>query len=276
MAGIFDRGPSAILGELLGGAFGVNQAQSQPGSIEEFMRVNGIAPTAQGFATAQRAMTPGASPRDPAQGPPLPQRNPDRLPNPEDVTRFMQQNNIPMTDGGITEAINALSRQQGLSPSPQRVEESIFGPAVTPAQRAAGGNPGFTDPASIGFNPQLTPAQQAEDLRIQQEVEDDNRDPQAFDNIPLGPQPFGQGPVLTPQDQGPQTATDPNVVGQGQGFSRVPVDAIVNFAQQNGIPLTDGGIHEAARAVMGDGYDFDLIEAGIRGGANPQEPQSFP
>ena len=39
MAGIFDRGPSAILGELLGGAFGVNQAQSQPGSIEEFMRV---------------------------------------------------------------------------------------------------------------------------------------------------------------------------------------------------------------------------------------------
>jgi hypothetical protein len=227
--GIFDRGPSAVLGELLGGVFGINQAQAGPAQV------------------------------------PLPQRNPaqDRVPDPNGVVSFMEANGIPFTDGGIETAIRIMSQRQGLTPSQGTIDQSIFSPMGGAQQPAPSAVPpgAFTDPNFVGVNPQLTPAQTAQDQLIQQQVENDNRNPQQFDNAPF------PGPTITAQDQGPQTATNPNVVGQGQGFSRVPVDAIVDFAEKHGIPLTDGGIHEAARAVMGDGYDFDLIEQGIRGGA---------
>ena len=225
--------PSAVLGELLGGAFGINPAQAQPGDSFTSPVIDPRSPHALRDADDLRSRAEFQAPI-----PPLPQRNPrfNQVPEPGGVVEFMEQNGIPFTDGGIESAIRTMSQRQGLTPSQDVIDESIFGPVGGAAgQLDPGGS--FTPPAPL--DPRDLDAR---DLAIQQQVEDDNRDPDRFDNVPAG----------------------------AAGGAEIPVDAIINFAEQNNIPLTDGGIHEAARAVMGAAYNFDLIESGIRGGANPQ------
>ncbi len=225
MPGIFDRGPSAILGELLGGVFG-GQAQAGP-----------------------------------AQAVPLPQRNPaqNQVPDPNGVVEFMEANGIPFTDGGIETAIRIMSQQQGLTPSQDVIDQSIFGPAGGAAAQPQGFNPALSGP-----NP-LTPGG---GLPI--EPEDTGGNQQALDTGELVRQDALQNPQgdfagNTGFDRFGSPQFAPGITEND--FARlVPVDRILSFAEENKIPLTDGGIHEAAKAVMGDQYNEELVDFGIRSG----------